>query len=72
MSSNEHGWTQLPGVASVSFGSGEEVLTRVADWQVSIAPIIDERHRCACTREHCARPATQEDLRCDECRETCR
>lgn len=34
--------------------------------RVEIAPIIDERTRCGCP--HCHHRATQEDLRCDFCR----
>lgn len=60
---NDHGWG--PPVGTVTGG--------VLDGGVVfVAPSIDERKRCTCPRDSCRRPATQEDLRCDECRETCR
>jgi hypothetical protein len=58
---NAHGWT-----APIPMRTSE------GPARVQFADAIDERHRCACTRDICQRPATQEDLRCDQCRKTCR
>lgn len=61
MSSNDHGWVRINGI-------------RINDHDASnlaFAPCIPDRQRCGCTRTICQRPATQEDLLCDECRETC-
>lgn len=55
---NDHGWNEIGTVA----GGG----------RAFIAPLVDPRKRCGCTRDHCTRQATAEDLRCDQCRETCR
>jgi len=60
---NGHGWTRL----------------HIQDWAGSTASTeypaatfrpawTDEYHRCACHTNLCTRPATQEDLLCDECR----
>lgn len=56
---NDHGWQPL----GVLHDDGRTV--------VSFAPLVDERKRCGCTVFPCRRLATQEDLLCDECRETC-
>lgn len=62
MSTNDHGWGKPIGHVDGPTG------TAVA----FVAPIVDERKRCACPRDHCMREATQEDLLCDECRAVCR
>lgn len=59
---NTHGWKPLEGVVIPDSGGR---------FAVEFAPLVTERHRCACPATHCARPATQEDLRCDECRQEC-
>lgn len=59
MTKNDHGW-------------GQPIGGTVRGAVAFVAPVVDERHRCSCPRDFCTRKATQEDLRCDECRETCR
>lgn len=59
---NDHGWGKPIGAVALDNGTAAAF----------VAPLIDERKRCACPRDHCMREATQEDLRCDECREACR
>lgn len=64
---NTHGWTALSGPGTMEILGGT-----LAIHSIAIAPIIEERNRCACLKVHCRRSATAEDLLCDECRTECR
>jgi hypothetical protein len=69
--SNNHGWSQIGGMASMDIEEGQYLTARfgpkLAD--TKIAPLMDDRLKCLCAEDDCRRAATQEDGLCDECRE---
>lgn len=72
MSDNDHGWTELPGVAAFGVAEGDSVQLMPVGGTISIGRPFDRR-TCGCTKTcPCTRVATQEDFLCDECRAVCR
>lgn len=60
---NDHGWTSN-GIGTIRIAGTDSPVA------FSTGPIVDAFRRCGC-RWLCCREATEEDLLCDECRDTC-
>ena len=78
---DDHGWTEIGTLADARFiDTGSDEGTAVLSMPFSSEPPrlyfgpAMTRHSCGCSCAPfgvCARPATQEDFLCDECRASC-